>query len=48
MSWTNQKNEPKIVKEEVTPDMRLIELKKDNIGFMDFERFQQRSDFYKS
>jgi hypothetical protein len=47
LSWTNPVNRPKIVKEKVEPDMRLIELEKEKRGFIDFDRFKDRSDFYK-
>jgi hypothetical protein len=30
LQWKNAKNEPKIVKEKVEPDLRLIELPKDS------------------
>jgi hypothetical protein len=48
LSWLHTKNEPKIVKEKVEPDMRLIELPKESRGFLDFNRFKERDDFYKT
>jgi hypothetical protein len=32
----------------VEPDMRLIELKKDDNGFLDFKRFTQRNEFFRA
>ena len=40
-------NKPKIVKEKVEPDMRLIPLEKEHKGFLDFDRFRERADFFK-
>jgi hypothetical protein len=47
VEWNTQKTEPKVVKEKVEPDMRLIELPKDSKGFLDFRRFRKREDFFK-
>ena len=47
ISWKTSKNDPKIIKEKVEPDMRLIELKKDSKGFLDFRRQNERCDITK-
>ncbi len=48
LSWLQNKNESKVIKEKVEPDMRLIELKKDDNGFLDFKRFTQRNEFFRA
>eukprot|EP00347_Sterkiella_histriomuscorum_P015307 403357518 len=47
MQWTHQENRTRVVKEIVEPDMRLIELQKDQNGFLDYKRKNARLDFTK-
>ena len=47
LQWKTTKTEPIMVKEKVEPDMRLIELPKDNRGFLDFKRQNFKIDITK-
>lgn len=47
LNWKFDSNFSKVVKEKVEPDMRLIEVQKDNKGFIDFKRQNYKIDITK-
>jgi hypothetical protein len=42
MKWEHNRTETRVIKEKVEPDMRLIPLKKDSKGFLDYKRKNER------